>query len=97
MSREPQQRTVLKVENGHLIGGPQVVVDRHESKALVYVLNRPWGLQNTDKEFLNPLSPRVDAYAADLLGRLRLKAEREFQRKERVAEARRIEREGGAA
>lgn len=95
MSREPQQRTVLKeADYGHLIGSPRVVVDRYADKAVVWCHAKPWGMPDPEREFLNPHSPRVDLYAQELLGRLRAKGEREAERRERILEAKLREAEG---
>lgn len=83
-----QGRTVLKeADFGHLIGSPRVIIDRDNSKAVVWVAGKPWGWSDPTIEFLNPASPGVDRYAQELLGRIRAAGEREANRKARQREA----------
>lgn len=92
----PVSRETFKdSEVGHLIGSPVVVVDRTDDGAKVWLHNRPWGWQQTEREFLNPDSPSIDLFVQKQLARIRLEGEREAARKERKREAKRREAQGG--
>jgi hypothetical protein len=77
-------RTILADdEYGHLIGSPKVVVDRHPNGATVTLQQAPWGFSRTHLEFLSANDPAIDSFVQELLTRVRLLGEREWNRREK--------------
>lgn len=89
-------REIIKVPGAHLLGSPApvVVVDRQTDKAMIWVGNVPWGFGPSETELLNPSDDSILRHASRFVDRLRLKAEREAERKDRQDEAKRRERGG---
>ena len=84
------QRTTLKLDKGHLIGNPQVVIGR-DDVADVWVHNKPWGWRETEREFLNRQSASIEHLTEDLLGRISAHCEREAALQNQRREASRSE------
>ena len=85
------QRVTGDVGPIHLIGGPRVVVERHASRAFVWVENPIWGWPDARREFLNPASPAILKYAQALALRIRDAALSEEARRARIDAARKRE------
>lgn len=83
-SRVSLGRTIhIEREYGHYIGNPRIVIDRYASGATVTLQQSPWGMTRTRMEFLSPVDPAIDQFASELLNRVRLLGEREWERRER--------------
>jgi hypothetical protein len=81
-------RTILAdYEYGHLIGSPKVVIDRHATGATVTLQQAPWGFSRTHLEFLSANDPAIDSFVQELLTRVRLLGEREWDRREKRRQA----------
>jgi hypothetical protein len=78
---------------GHLIGSPEVIIERRNGSAFVSVHPRPWGWQNVDREFLRPDSPGVDRYALALVQRIHEAGKAKHLERERHIALRKAERE----
>ena len=93
--RGPQGITYQRVTGSvgpiHLIGGPRVVVERHISRAFVWVENPIWGWPDAQREFLSPESPAIFKYAQALALRIRDAAHAEEARRSRIDAARKQE------
>ena len=85
------QRVTGGVGPIHLIGDSRVVIERHPSRAFVWVENPIWGWPDARREFLNPGSPAILKYAHALAYRIRDAALAEEARRARIAEARKQE------
>lgn len=85
------QRVTGEVGPIHLIGGPRVVVERHTSRAFVWVENPIWEWPDARREFLNPASPAILKYAQALALRIRDAALAEEARRVRLEVARKQE------
>jgi hypothetical protein len=72
----------------HVLGSPRVVVAARDGSTWVWVDNQPWGWSDATKEFLRVPSKAANAYALELAGRIREEARQEFERRERIKDAR---------
>ena len=85
------QRVTGEVGPIHLLGGPRVVVERHATRAFVWVENPIWGWPDARREFLRPDSPAVVKYALALASRIKDAALAEQHRQARMQDARQRE------
>lgn len=75
-------------EYGYLVGNPRVIVDRRADGASVFVADCPWGWTRTRAEFASSSAPGIDLFVTELMTRIRLAGEREFERREKRERAR---------
>jgi hypothetical protein len=80
-------------EYGHLIGSPVIVVDRHATGATVHLAQGPWGWTRTSLEFASPTDPAIDQFVQELVARVSLAGEREWERREQRLRAKEQARE----
>lgn len=92
-----QQIVVGPVGPIHLVGSPRVVVERHPTRAFVWVDNPIWGWPPALREFLNPNSPTILKYAFALAEQIKDAAEKQEARLARIVEARKREAEARRA
>lgn len=96
---KPSEKQSIADAPIHLIGSPKVVVTNRGTDTLVSVAGAPWGWGDLDRVwFHKPLkrhSVGAERYALQLRQRIAAAAWKEHDRRERIKEAKRREREAG--